>query len=361
MPRAGLDVWPGGEILIMTPRTGSSPRLSIVIPATDVSALEDTLVSVLENRPADSEIIAALAVPYADPWNIGDEVRFVHAPAGTGLAACANLGVALSGGEVVHVLAAGWRATEGWADAAVAQFDDPAVGAVVPMAVAADDRSRVVAAGIRRTGGGRCCRNLPGRGRDRLDASGGIGIHQPSAPELEAGFWRADVLNGVGFSTACGDPLAAADMSAALACADDRVVLEPESRVVAGPSATHGSRYQEGLRAERLFWRSLAAEPVVGALVAHVAEIARHAVATAPFGTLSMLAGRLTALVQFGSCMRRTRELEALKSKAGRQQVSDDDGRTLRIDTGHSLPGRRPGRRAAEVADGVEQPLRRSA
>ena len=82
----------------MTPNSGPSPRLSIVIPAADASALEDTLVSVLENRPADSEIIAALTVPYADPWNISEEVRFVQAPVGTSLAACANLGVALSKG-----------------------------------------------------------------------------------------------------------------------------------------------------------------------------------------------------------------------------------------------------------------------
>ncbi len=345
----------------MTPTTGPSPRLSIVIPAADVASFEDTLVSVLESRPAESEIIAALAVPYADPWDIGDEVRFVQAPAGTGLAACANLGVALSRGEVVHVLAAGWRATEGWADAALAQFDDPAVGAVVPMAVAADDRSRLVSAGVRRTAGGRCCRNQPARGRDRLESFTGGAIHAPAAPELEAGFWRADVLHGVGFSTACGDALAAADMSATLACGGDRVVLEPSSKVVAGPTAVHGSRYEEGLRSERLFWRSLAAEPVAAALVAHLAEVTRHAMATAPFGTLPMLAGRLTALAQFGSCMARTRQLEALKSRAGRRQAGTEEGRTLRIDEGHSLPGRRHGRRAVEAAEGLEQPLRRSA
>lgn len=350
----------------MMPSFEPTPRLSIVIPAADVATLEDTLVSVLENRPADSEIIAALAVPYGDPWNIADEVRFVRAPAGTGIAACANLGVALSRGDVVHVLAAGWRATEGWADRALARFDDSTVGAVVPVTVAADDRSRVVAAGVRRTGGGRCLRNVPGRGREHVDGFTAKSVAAPSAPELEAGFWRADVLNSVGFATACGDALAAGDMSAALACAGDCVVLEPESRVVAGPTALHLSKYQEGVRAERLFWRSLAAEPVVAALLSHAGEVLRHAIASAPFGTLPMLAGRLTTLVQFGSCMRRTRELEALKSLAGRRTLGagtrDTGRRTLRIDSGHPLPLRRGGRQA--VADGMtsaDQPLRRSA
>ena len=349
----------------MTPNSGPSPRLSIVIPAADASALEDTLVSVLENRPADSEIIAALTVPYADPWNISEEVRFVQAPVGTSLAACANLGVALSKGEVVHVLAAGWRATEGWADAALAHFSDPAVGAVVPVAVAATDRGQVVSAGVRRNGGGRCQRNVPARGRSQLASFTADTVASPNAPELEAGFWRTDVVAGVGFATACGDALAAADMSAALACAGDCVVLEPSSLVVAGPGVAHRSKFREGLHAERLFWRSLAAEPVAAALVAHMVEVARNAVATAPFGTLPMLAGRLTALVQFGACMRRTRELESLKSRAGRRTGGQDDAgdmgeRTLRIDTGHPLPSRRHGRWTG-VADGADQPLRRSA
>ena len=57
------------------------PRLSIVIPmTTGAGDLEDTLVSVLENRPDESEIVVVLARPYADPWNLRDEVRFVQAP-----------------------------------------------------------------------------------------------------------------------------------------------------------------------------------------------------------------------------------------------------------------------------------------
>ena len=40
------------------------PKLSIVIPTpTDTAALEETLVSVLENRPDDCEIIVALGGP----------------------------------------------------------------------------------------------------------------------------------------------------------------------------------------------------------------------------------------------------------------------------------------------------------
>ena len=84
------------------------PRLSIVVPApSDTAALEETLVSVLENRPDDCEIVVGLGCEYDDPWNIREEVRFVQAPPGTSLVACINLGVAASTGRVVHVLAAG--------------------------------------------------------------------------------------------------------------------------------------------------------------------------------------------------------------------------------------------------------------
>ena len=66
-----------------------SPRLSIVIPTPgDTAAMEETLVSVLEHRPDDCEIVVALGCDYADPWNIREEVRFVQAPAGSSLVAC---------------------------------------------------------------------------------------------------------------------------------------------------------------------------------------------------------------------------------------------------------------------------------
>ena len=48
-----------------------SPRLSIVIPSVHgAQALEETLLSVLENRPEQCEVIVALACEYDDPWNL---------------------------------------------------------------------------------------------------------------------------------------------------------------------------------------------------------------------------------------------------------------------------------------------------
>jgi hypothetical protein len=356
-----------GSGRVMPSSIEPSPRLSIVIPAANVAALEDTLVSVLENRPADCEIVVALAVPYDDPWNIADEVRFVQAPVGTSLVGRVNVGVASSSGEIIHVLSAGCRATEGWTDTALTHFDDPSVAAIVPVGVHADDRGRVVAAGIRRTRGGRGIVNIPPRTRDRLESFGSGTVPAPSAPTLEAGFWRADVLARGGFSVTCGDELAAADMAAALWCAGARVLLEPSCRVVWGPSAKRCPSFLAGLHAERLFWRSLVAHSTLPALAAHAVEIVRHAIASAPLGTLPMLLGRLMALVQFGSSLPRAKELRELRAEAatrGRTQ-SQSQPRTLRIDAGHTMPSRprRAGDAAASPtqATGSDGTLRRSA
>lgn len=343
---------------VMPPSIEPSPRLSIVIPAADVAALEDTLVSVLENRPADCEIVVALSVPYDDPWNISDEVRFVQAPGGTGLVGRVNVGVASSSGEIIHVLSAGCRATEGWANAALALFDDPSVAAVVPVGVHAEDRGRVVSAGIRRTAGGRGIVNAPPRNRDRIESFTAGTVPTPSAPALEAGFWRADVLTRGGFTVACGDELAAADMAAALTCSGARVLLEPSCRVVWGPAAKRCPSFLAGMHAERLFWRSLAAHSTLAALAAHAAEIARHAIVSAPLSTLPMLLGRLMAAVQFGSSLLRAKELRELRAEAARSHTQP---RTLRIDAGHALPSRPRRAGDASQAPGTDSALRRSA
>jgi len=57
-------------------------QLSIVIPATGTQEqLDQTLVSVLENRPSDCEVIVPHAFDYKDPYDLHDEVTFVGSAA----------------------------------------------------------------------------------------------------------------------------------------------------------------------------------------------------------------------------------------------------------------------------------------
>jgi hypothetical protein len=345
-----------------------SPRLSIVIPTpADTAAMEDTLVSVLEHRPDDCEIVVALGCEYADPWNIREEVRFVQAPAGSSMVGCVNLGVAASAGEVVHILAAGWRATEGWTDLPMERFEDDDVGAVVPLGVAADDRERVVSAGVRcAVGGRRIDVAADTRWRHaKATACPPAGATEPQGPVLETGFWRLEVLTmaGRGFTTACGDATADADMAITLARSGRRVVVEPHSLVVAASATTGHVRapaFAAGLHAERLFWRSLAGSSILPALVMHVVEVVRHAIARAPLGTVPMLMGRLAAVLQFGSYLPRYLQLRNVIKQAtagqprGRAEAAEQQ--TIRIDGPHAGFGR-----SRQRGDRESAPLRKSA
>ncbi len=321
-----------------------SPRLSIVIPTpADTGAMEETLVSVLEHRPDDCEIVVALGCDYADPWNIREEVRFVQAPAGSSLVACVNLGVAASEGEVVHVLAAGWRATEGWTDLPLERFEDDDVGAVVPLGVAADDRDRVVSAGVRCAVGGRRIDVAADTRWKRARAAEcpPAGAPVPQGPVLQTGFWRSGVLAlaGRGFTTACGDGAADADMAITLSRSGRSVVVEPHSVVIA-PAAAKGKvrtrSFAAGVHAERLFWRSVAGSSFLPALVMHLVEIVRHAVARAPLGTVPMLVGRVVAILQFGGYVPRYLQLRSVIRQAAaeqrRERADGHEQQTIRID-----------------------------
>lgn len=331
------------------PRSG----LSIVIPVTSrlgrdvIQSFEETLVSVLENRPDDTEVIVVLGCEYSDPWNIRDEVEFVRAPEGSSLVACVNIGLGACSGEVVHVLAPGWRATPDWADAAVERFESPKVGAVVPVIVSEKDRSRVISQGIAYRSGGQRVVVKPPRVR-----AGEPGVRPAWAPPLQAGFWRAEVLelDGHGFAATCGDSHADCDLAVAARIAGYETVVEPKSSVVESSRKVPAvSGFRAGLHAERLFWRAAAGRPTVLPLVSHIFEIVRHAVARAPFGTLPMFAGRAVALLQFGSYLARYRRLKAIAASA----AGESGERILRLDGGNQLL-RGPSQKRRE-------PLRRSA
>ncbi|RLS33674.1 MAG: glycosyltransferase family 2 protein [Planctomycetota bacterium] len=363
--------------------------LSIVIPApSNTAALEETLLSVLENRPDDCEVVVALGCDYDDPWNIAEEVRFVRAPVGAGIVTCINAGIAETEGEIIHVLAAGWRATPGWTDAARARFASPSTGVVTPLGIDAADAQRVVSVGIRYCRGGRRVpvTKLPaavasGGSLQRPAVSGRV-RHPVVGPVLEAGFWRASLVRGtgLGFSAVCGDRLADADKALELAAAGTDVVVEPGSRVVASGTdavAPWERGFRGGLHGERLFWRSLAGRSLTVSLVAHGWEIVRHAVVSAPLRTVPMLLGRLLAALQFGAYLPRYRQLVALTAGTVSVEVpagmdsappatelsvvpemasdASEAGRTIRLDEGRDGLGgplRKP--------RGVE-PLRKSA
>jgi hypothetical protein len=206
-------------------------RLSIIVPYDrDEAAFEATLVSVLENRPEFCEVIVAHDGSYCDPFDLGDEVRFVigDSPDAKSLLKTA---INASLGRIVHFLASGARATEGWSEEPIEMFEQADLACVAPVIRDLSAGGRVVAAGWRDTSTGlrrpiaAGC-NEPGR-KDIASVQGGY---------LAASFWRRSVLEAI----------ANVDLTEAISCADYvwmtaaresqwRCRVAPTSSIIASP------------------------------------------------------------------------------------------------------------------------------
>ena len=162
-------------------------RLSIVIPHLgSVKDLEDSLVSVLENRPADCQVIVVLNDLYTDPYDLEDEVCFVYATHGADLATCLNLGLDVAEAKIVHFLAPGIQVSPHWTEEVLPHFDDPEVGVVAPLVLALDEPDRVVTAGLAYQAGGM----VQWLGRGASPASIGRQEKGVLGPDATAGFYR---------------------------------------------------------------------------------------------------------------------------------------------------------------------------
>ena len=129
-------------------------RLSILIPVlSKLKKLEDTLISLLENRPANCQIVVVLNEPYADPYQLGDEVCFVEGPRDAGLAESINFGFTNCDAPIVHILSCGLEVSPGWTDTVLSHFKDPKVAAVAPLVLQRRDRDKVISAGAGLPGG----------------------------------------------------------------------------------------------------------------------------------------------------------------------------------------------------------------
>jgi len=317
------------------------PRLSIVIPLLgDSGALERTLVSVLENRPPACEVIVVLNGEYADPYQLKDELLFVEAPRGAGLAQSARLGIQASAAPIVHVLASGVEVVERWTDAVMPHFADPAVAAVAPTVMDAQRRDRIVATAVRyRAGGGRALETDYRRTSSKKAVVGPVGI---------AAFYRKAVLELVeqALPATLGEDVADVELALTLKHIGLRCVFEPQSQVYARLEQSQRSRgFRAALSAERLFWRSAPAVGWTAALASHpfvvLGELARSVPRPA---AITQLTARLLGCCTIGSHARHHRRLNELKAhvEASLQEKAKPQ---LRIDDAHR------GRQASDASD----------
>jgi hypothetical protein len=276
-------------------------RLSIIVPFMgDLKRLEDTLVSVLENQPERSEVVVVLNAPYDDPYDLRGEVKFIEAPQGADLVDCFARGLAASDAPVVHVIASGFEATPGWADAALARFAEADVAAVAPVVVDRDNPDRILSAGLRWTAAGSIGRNAVGKRLDRFAANDRV----LGGPESAVAFYRRDVLEAVGILQHHGSPLAAAmDLALAMRRAGYRSVQEPDCITIGtGELLARGGAWREGLASEQLFRRWTAVPGWKRSWAGHAALLAMECLQL-PLrpSNLARLAGRLWATLGLGA------------------------------------------------------------
>jgi hypothetical protein len=323
------------------------PRLSIIIPVLDsTSLLEEGLVSVLQYRPADCEVIVVLNGEYDDPYNLRDEdVRFVNAGEANDWLSVVNRGLSVAAGDVVHLLACGAEVQEAWADRALAHFEDAQIAAVAPLVLTAGDTNRVLSAGVQFSRGGSAGPWLTGKSISSVPGEAQLAL----GPTAVAAFYRTEALNQVGdqFDSLVGPALADVDLALRLQQGGFQAVFEPASQIVLPRETlpTEAAGRDRSRHLERLFWRHLPQTSRAASIATHALSVLGESLV----GLFTMrvhktLAGRFQGFCD--SLLGRARY-------AKRAAPASESVRSLRIDAAQRAKGKRPNE--------TQRPLRRSA
>jgi len=268
-------------------------RLALIIPVVgSAEGLENTLLSVLERRPEDCEVIVATSAAYDDPYKLQGEIQILQVPPGAGLVDCVNLAIRSTTAPIIHCLAVGAQATDGWSDRAARHFENPCVAAVVPFVHSAENPKRLLSVGVSYLGHGhkQICRNVNA-------------CEQIIGPKLGAAFYRKSVIDAIGgIPSRVGDALAEVDLAMVLRKAGWQIELEPACKVLAQQQVDSclPAGFRSALWNERLYWRHFADDGIAG-LVKHPFVQLADTVRTKPWWKLpACAAGRFLGLVEFG-------------------------------------------------------------
>lgn len=189
------------------------PRLSIIVPHRHHDArLEATLLSVLENRPDDSEIIVVHDGSYNDPYSLDDEVIFIAEQPASSTLQLLNAGLMASCSPAICVLLDGNTVSAGWSESPLDRLLGEETAAVaVSVASSHNSASRTASAhGI----DARLLRpGMAQTGRVELTSGRGDCI----GPLLACGFYRRKVLLALGgWNDALDEHIADVELALAL-------------------------------------------------------------------------------------------------------------------------------------------------
>jgi hypothetical protein len=219
---------------------------------------------------------------------------------------CLNLGIAESQAPVVHLLACGVEASDGWTASAMRHMRDPQVAAVAPLVLTSEEPRRIVAAGIGFSRGG--TRRLMGRGFP--EGSLGPWTSQMLGPSMLAGFYRKSAVEAAGgFDLSLGQA-ADVDLSIRLRAMGCRVLLDPQSKLVAPPGCDGDTAgFRAGMLNERLFLRQVPEGRWMGAMAVHAWAIMSELLRAMPYPScVTQLLGRAMAWASFSAQRQRHRD-----------------------------------------------------
>lgn len=167
------------------------PRLSIIIPhrRNDVE-LENTILSVLENKPSDSEVIVVHDGSYANPYQLQDEVLLIRDQSSTDVGMI-NRALMVARAQIVCLLCNGATVYgERWSEEAVDRMQhDLEIAAISPTSMEALSHKTVSGIDVSHFH----LRPVLSQSHAEIKSNGEL-----SGPSLSCGFYRRKILTAVG-------------------------------------------------------------------------------------------------------------------------------------------------------------------
>lgn len=262
------------------------PRLSIIVPSRqNDSRLEMTLVSVLQNRPEDSEVIVVHDGSYRDPYALGDEVIFVEADQGSSTTELINAGLMAACSPTVHTLLDGVEVTAGWADGAAALLENDRSLASIASVVGLPKNQKTCGLGARQLRDARALRT--GQLYARTTSA------EVAGAELTSGFFRRSVLLALGGFDASLDPaVAAVNHAWAISELGLGAAVDPQSLVYSDSGANQlGSTEQ----LQQLGALAVAYGRVGGGASAAAGELLRGILSARPLAAIAWCQGLMSS------------------------------------------------------------------
>lgn len=275
-------------------------KLTIIIPlfrGVENLAFEETLASVLENRPSQSEILVVSPDEYSDPWDIVSEgVRFFSAPEESSPLRLLNRAIAESNAPIIHILSCGSTVTENWADPALARFENENIGCVTPLIFDRERPNRILSSGYSWHRGGKI--NLL---KSATPFSKRFSV---VAPDVASAFYRKSALDEIqGFTPGFMQQIAYIDASLLLSELAWETVQESGTYVFLSKSQMcQFSDFSWNKQSEQLFLRWLDWGGITQSFISHLFSLSCEVLRAFPRPKIfSILLGHFSGISHFGS------------------------------------------------------------